>query len=354
MSLIIGGNFDGGNPKEKDRIVRNGEDGIIVYPFSEDGDPNYKFRMDLLISNTGKESIPASLTVDWETEKFMMHRDYCFLRDPGTKGWRYIQGEVRKTCSFLNLPLLPGESYLCLHPKYNYDDYLQYIHGLEESEMVKKSLLGVSREGREVWMVKISHPERPARKNLLAVARVHPYETSGSYCAEGIIDSFHQPSAIAMDMLERCNLYIVPMISPDGVSHGYGKLTTHGGIDLSKTVDMADASCVLLKNLIDEVRPSVYVEFHNWMFKNDDGIYFMNYLQSRKFIRYMPSQDEFEKRWRAILRRKVFATPAFGFKKYCKEKFRSVSVCLEYPWFGRNVENVKTLGMHSIMALSKM
>ncbi|MGZ8515803.1 MAG: M14 family zinc carboxypeptidase, partial [Chitinophagaceae bacterium] len=218
----------------------------------------------------------------------------------------------------------------------------------------KKSLLGVSREGREVWMVKIAHPERPARKNLLAVARIHPYETSGSYCAEGILDAFHRPSPITRDMLVRYNLYIVPMISPDGVFHGYGKLTTPGGIDLSKSLDMADASCVLLKALIDEVRPSVYVEFHNWMFKNVDGIYFMNYLQSRKFIRSMPSQDEFEKRWRPILRRKILSTPCFGFKKYCKENFHSVSVCLEYPWFGRSPEHVKTLGMHSIMALSKM
>jgi hypothetical protein len=123
--------------------------------------------------------------------------------------------------------ILPGSLSLS-PPKYNYDDYLHFIHGLDESETVKKRLLGVSREGREVWMVKISHPERPARKNLLAVARIHPYETSGSYCAEGILDAIRRPSAMAMDILARYNLYIVPMISPDGVFHGYGKLTTPG------------------------------------------------------------------------------------------------------------------------------
>jgi hypothetical protein len=354
MSLRIIGNFDGGNPQSGNAILHRGEGEFTIHPFSEDGDPNYKFRMDLKIFNTGKESRPISLTVDWETDEFMVHRDYCFLREPGAEGWRYIPAEVKKVCSLLNFQILPGESYLCLHPKYNYDDYLHFIHGLDESETVKKRLLGVSREGREVWMVKISHPERPARKNLLAVARIHPYETSGSYCIEGILDSFRRPSAMAMEILIRCNLYIVPMISPDGVFHGYGKLTTPGGVDLSKTVDMADASCVLLKTLIDETRPSVYVEFHNWMFKDVDGIYFMNYLQSRKFIRSMPPQKVFEKRWRPILRRKILSTPCFGFKKYCKENFRSVSVCLEYPWFGRSPEHVKTLGMHSIMALSRM
>ena len=351
---MIRGDFDGGNPQSGEAILRRGEGEFTIHPFTEDGDPNYKFRMDLKISNTGKESRPISLTVDWETEAYMVHRDYCFLRDPGATGWRYLPAEVKKSCSLLDFPVLPGESYLCLHPKYNYDDYLQYMRGLEESEMVKKRLLGVSSEGREVWMVKISHPERPARKNLLAVARVHPYETSGSYCAEGILDAFRRPSAMTMDILVRYNLYVVPMISPDGVSQGYGKLTTPGGIDLSKTLDMADASCVLLKTVIDEIRPSIYVEFHNWMFKNVDGIYFMNYLQSRKFIRAMPPQEVFEKRWRAILRRKILSTPGFGFKKYCKENYRSVSVCLEYPWFGRSPADVKTLGLQSIVALSKM
>jgi hypothetical protein len=65
--------------------------------------------MDLKISNTGKESRPISLTVDWKTEEYMGYRDYCFLRDPGAKGWRYISAEVKRLVRF-SFPDLARES----------------------------------------------------------------------------------------------------------------------------------------------------------------------------------------------------------------------------------------------------
>jgi hypothetical protein len=263
--FFITGDFDG-NPREKCRIVQWAPGDFLVHPFSEDGDPNYKFRMDLKVSNTMQSSENISITVDWQVEKYMEFRDYFFLRNPGEESWHFHPAEVSGTKSYMKFQLMPGESYLCLHPKYNFDDYLRFIGSVEESEWMRKRVLGKSTEGREIWGFTISDPKKKAPGNLIVVGRVHPYETAGSYCAEGIVEACAHPSGHLKAVLEKYNLHVIPMISPDGVYHGFGKLTSWNGVDLSKNIDMKDASCVLLKNLIDEVKPDKYLEFHNWMF----------------------------------------------------------------------------------------
>jgi hypothetical protein len=354
MSIIISGDFDGGNPQQKDRIVRHGEKEFIVYPFSEDDDPNYKFRMDLKVSNTAQSARNVSITVDWQVEKYMELRDFFFLRNPVEEYWHFHPAEVSGTESFMIFQLMPGESYLCLHPKYNFYDYHRFIGSVEETEWIRKRLLGKSREGREIWGFSISDPKKKAPGNLVVVSRVHPYETAGSYCVEGIVEACSQPSDHLKAVLEKYNLHIIPMISPDGVYHGFGKLTSWNGVDLSKNIDMNDPSCGLLKNLIDEVKPDKYLEFHNWMFKDIDGIYFLGAFQSMKFVLGMPSQKKNGKIWKPMLKRKIFSLPSAGFKKYCKENYGSICACLEFPWFGRNIADMKMLGTQTIIALSRV
>jgi hypothetical protein len=354
MPLRIDGDFDGGNPKGEEDIVRQGENGFVVYPFSEDGDPNYKFRLDLKVRNEAPHARKISVTVDWRTHEYMKYRDYVFLKNPGDEAWNFLPGKIDGTKTFLELELKPGESYLCMHPGYNYEDYLKMIESVRKTECMEKFLLGDSREGRKIWAIRISDPRRPARKNMVVVARVHPYETAGSYCAEGIVESFRDPSGYGMEILKRYNVFLLPMISPDGVYHGFGKLTSREGVDLSKNVDGKDASCALLKDLVDGLKPKIYMEFHNWMFKDTDGIYFLNAMNGWRFIRKMPSQKEYGKVWKPILRRRLFPASPFGFKKYCRETYGSLCACFEYPWFSRDIGAMKKMGINTVRAMSAL
>jgi hypothetical protein len=354
MSITIRGDFDGGNPQQRDRIIRLSEKEFIVYPFSEDEDPNYKFRMDLKIQNSAQSARTVSLTVDWQTEKYMEYRDYIYVNRFGGEDWHFHPAKIQKTKSIHDLPVGPGESYLCLHPRYNYEDYLNFVGSIPESGFVEKDLLGLSQEGREIWCFKISDSHDKRKSNILGVARIHPYETSGSYCAEGIIGAYADPTEKMKRVLEKYNIYIVPMISPDGVYHGFGKLTSWAGVDLSKQVEEKDASSVLLKSLIDTIKPSVYMEFHNWMFKDSDGIFYLNAINSYRFIVRMPSQTRYGKNWKPMLRRKIFSFFPTGFKKYCKEKYRSICVCFEYPWFNRDIPAMRKLGASTLSAISRL
>jgi hypothetical protein len=354
MPITMTGDFDGGNPKDPGRIARPSHSSFEVRPYSEDEDPNYKFRLDLKASNLSDRTINIRLTLDWGTGELMHFRDYLYFRGERDTRWSYREGTVDGSRTRLEISLAPGCSYLCLHPKYNYSDYVKYMDSLPESEIARKVKVGESGEGREIWGVHLADFSRPARKNIIVVGRVHPYETGGSFCVEGIIGEFLRNEGCARNILAKHNLLVVPMINPDGVYHGLCKRTSATGIDLSKKLDPDDRLCSVLMTLADRLRPSAYIEFHNWMFKDRDGIYFMNALECLRFTRSMPSQAQVGKSWKPMLRRKLFATDAIGLKKYCRERFGALVACLEYPWFRRGESEMRCLGFQTIAAISRM
>ena len=75
------------------------------------------------------------------------------------------------------------------------------------------------------------------------------------------------------------------MANPDGVFNGFCKRTGRNGLDVSKVLDFNDPTTAAIKKGVDAVRPNIYCEFHNWMFKNSDGIYYLNRLQTWRFKR---------------------------------------------------------------------
>jgi hypothetical protein len=90
------------------------------------------------------------------------------------------------------------------------------------------------------------------------------------------------------------------------------------------------------------------------MFKDLDGIYYLSRRQSWKFRRTFPSQKSYNKKWRSFHRHFFKRIPPIGFKQYCSEKFNSVCLTLEFPWFKRSAEDMKKLGVQTVTTLAKM
>jgi hypothetical protein len=189
-------------------------------------------------------------------------------------------------------------------------------------------------------------------KRIMLVARVHPYETAGSYCVEGIVDYLlRSDKSVQSTRLRNKEVCIVPMANPDGVYKGLCKLTGLLGTDFSKIVDLEDPTTLLIKKAIDEFKPNVYCEFHNWMLPKWDGIYYLSRLKAWRFKSKIPSQKRFEKKWRVFVRRGWLQTPAHGFKKYCGEKLDCTSLCVEYPWYLRSTDDMRRLGVQTLESL---
>ena len=354
-SLQITGNFDGGNPKDQNSIIQNAPDTFNIYPYSEDNDPNYKFRLDIKAYNLSLHTRRINLIIDWNEPKFNHLRDYIYIKHETKSDWSYIKAKIDETQTLFSINLLSGETYLCLHPKYSYEDYSKFIQRIPETEFVSKEKIGVTSENRDVWLVKLSDNTAKPKKKIMVVSRIHPYETSGSFCAEGIVDYFlSKGSERLCDVFRDVAIHLLPMANPDGVYHGLCKLTAPDGIDLSKQIDTSDSNSALLLKCIDEVRPDVYCEFHNWMLHEFDGIYFLNWIKAKRFIRNLHSKKLFNKNWEIHLRKIFFSISPHGFKKYCRDKFGSICLCLEYPWRNRNIEDMKKMGIDSLMALTKI
>ena len=79
MTISITGDFDGGNPKASERIIQASQTAFTIFPYSEDGDPNYKFRLEVRVRNTSSRKQKLTLAIDWQDTTYQRFRDYVFV-----------------------------------------------------------------------------------------------------------------------------------------------------------------------------------------------------------------------------------------------------------------------------------
>lgn len=358
--IFITGDFDGGNPKDKNSIKQIENDVFEIVPYSEDNDPNYKFRLDIKAINRSNSRQNIHLIIIWNEPIYSYLRDYLYIKNSKSKDWVYISGFANESETRFKINLEQGENYICLHPKYNYEDYINYLDNILITDNIKKEIIGYTTEGRELWLIKIAHKNIVPKKKILILSRIHPYETAGSYNVEGIINYFVDPNVresvnnntFQTFPFDNYEINIIPMANPDGVFNGLTKRTSPNGIDLSKQTAKSDRICHILMETIDIIKPHIYVEFHNWMFKERDGIYFLNWFQARRFIKQMPSQISYNKQWISMLKHKIFSIKHIGLKKYAKEKYNSKCACFEFPWFKRTTSDMEQVGLDTLKAIS--
>jgi len=105
---------------------------------------------------------------------------------------------------------------------YTFSDLGRYLATLKDSPYVDIRVPGYSREGRPVYLVKITDAGFPVsgKKRILIHARTHPAETPPSFLIEGLIRFLLSGGREASDMLARFEFYIFPMQNVDGVIAG--------------------------------------------------------------------------------------------------------------------------------------
>ena len=143
------------------------------------------------------------------------------------------------------------------------------------------------------------------------------------------------------------------MMNPDGVFRGLGKLTAPSGADPQFITPVTSRVQEILKRTIDKVQPSLFIDLHNWQSKYFDGLLFLDPVVRERFIRFMPDQLQFGKRW---LISDPIPQPAQPPEKelawmYCQRMFKPVAVTFEFPWFGRTPDDVRATGRTPLWAL---
>ena len=194
------------------------------------------------------------------------------------------------------------------------------------------------------------------RQALLVVARIHPYETAGSYCLDGAIRKMLSNGEYLKEILINFDIILIPILTPDGVMKGFCRLngSSEFGIDLGRQWSDLDPVCMAIKKLASARPIAGYIEIHNWMHHKIDGIKYLNFWKTNRFIRAMHKLQSPNKAWQKCLRHGFFSERLTGVKQWAKENTGAECMMVEYPWRERNVEDMSLLGFNTIQAFLKL
>jgi len=355
IELLTG--FDGANPRNQEAVVMESARRFRVRPFNEPGsNDHYWFRLNILMLNHGRRSEDVELIVEWPVlERYPdFPYTYYFYGDMGH--WHAVRATVEGTEARLVVPAAPGKTFVGFYPRYSYGWYRQFIESLpENSLLLEKRVEGISACGRQIWCVRLADPSVPEseKTRLLVTARLHPYETSGSYIAEEIIRFLMDGGEEAGGILRRSVIYLLPMVNPDGVALGMNQRTGSNGVNMSYAADTDAPEISTLLGLVQKIRPELWVDVHSWPHEGDDGMWcthqwvadgllaqlpdgsFQNYVWNVSFVQERGTADNHL--WQWLIR-----------------TFDSGGASLSFSWFRRSEWDIRLIGRRLIAALDVM
>ncbi|HUT94657.1 MAG TPA: M14 family zinc carboxypeptidase [Thermoguttaceae bacterium] len=324
-------------------------------------------RLGFRVVNKSRSPQTVDLRIDWQydeappkdrpsfvsIDEFMAYRDFVVVRGPQETGWRTVMVDVAGSVGSLRLRVPPGETEVHWHPPYTYTQGEQFVASLRDHPLAHVEKIGQSEEGRNVWLIKITDDSPRAKKPALIRARVHAYESAGSYAMEGMVGWLLRDDPYAAAALREYAFHVIPMSNPDGVFNGLGRLTAPRGADLTWVASVPDRVHDVMKQTADRLQPVLFVDLHNWQNKHVDGLLGLELAVRERFVRFMPDQLPFGKQWSVRDPGPVPSEPPAkeSLGAYCRRSFGATSVAFEFPWFGRTTDDVRTTGRTALWAL---
>ncbi len=371
LRIVVG--FEGGCPQSLQGVKREGPNRFRVFPSwrptpgtGEDA-VGRSTRLGFKVLNGSRAPRPVELLIDWQyhdapakgvprfasVEEYMSYRDFVVVRGPGETAWRTVMADVEDSVGLVRLNVAPGETEIHWHPPYTYTQGERFVASLRDHPLVRVEKLGESDEGRNLWLLRITDDSPRAKKPALFYARLHAYESAGSYAMEGMVRWLLSGDPYAAAAVRQYAFHVIPMMNPDGVFQGLGKLTAPSGADPQFITPATSRVQEILKRTIDRVRPVLFIDLHNWQNKHTDGLLFLEPAVRERFVRFMPDQLQFGKQWSI---RDPTPQPAQPPEKelarmYCQRMYNPVSVTFEFPWFGRTPDDVRVAGRTALWAL---
>ena len=371
VRIVVG--FEGSCPQSLKGVKREGPNRFRIFPswrpsvgISEEA-VGRSTRLGFKVVNDGPSAQPVELLIDWQyhdapskdvprfasVDEFMSYRDFVVVRGPGEKAWQTVMADVDDSVGKLRLSVAPGDTEIHWHPPYTYTQSEQFVNSLRKHPLVQVEKLGESKEGRNLWLLRITDDSPRAKKPVLIHTRLHAYESASSYVMEGMVGWLLSDEPYAAAALREYAFHINPMMNPDGVFNGLGKLTTPSGNDLQFLDPELSPVQRIIKRTIERVQPALFIDVHNWQSKRTDGLLFLEPTVRERFVRYMPDQLMFGKTW---MLRDPTPQPKHPPERelarvYCGRMFDPVAVTFEFPWFGRTTDDMRATGRTALWAL---
>jgi hypothetical protein len=329
---------DGGNPRMERDIVKK-EEGFYIHPFSEDDDGNYRFRLNVELINVSDNPIPVKFDINWGDTEYQDDRKYVLLSKDDDL-WEKLDMEIYGiiTSGIVNVP--PGHSYLSMHPRYEHGRFLKLLGDLPKDRF-NIIVIGQSRHGRDIFAIEAG---RKDSRPLAVMTRVHPYESIGSYFAEGMIHWLKYGGEDTDKFLNKHRVIFVPMPNPDGVSEGTCKRTL-GGLNFSEKGSISsEPEAVVVREYFTGKNPKAIFDLHGWMIENDNIV--TNDAERGRALHTVLTQNS-----------QLFSKPIeILFKKYptggknnlgglLADEVGAVFYNSSWSWFGRTAKDLYNMGV---------
>ncbi|MFB3881278.1 MAG: M14 family zinc carboxypeptidase [Armatimonadota bacterium] len=280
LDLDVSTDFEGANPQTAAGVTREGESSFLIVPTQEEHNPNYKFRMDTLIVNRSSRQRRVALRVDWRDPTYMEPRHHLFFRSKEI--WKRVQGQVRGTIVTVKASVPPGNTWVSLNPKYSYSDHLADLEHWRTRPGVQVRSIGKTGGGRDIYVISVGPAAGSPSGGVLVEAGNHPYETSGAYCIDGMLRWLQEAGK---SWRERVTSHFIQLSNPDGVAGGWCRLTGPGGVDTCHEFGISpDPTCAAIRSFVQQLRPTVYVNIHGWMYNDLDNFRYENEEAARFFL----------------------------------------------------------------------
>ncbi len=128
--------------------------------------------------------------------------------------------------------------WLARYYPYSYRRLNEFINSVKKNKYVKVEKIGTSKLGRDINMLTITDPETDDKnkRRVWIHSRTHPSETGTSFVVEGLVKFLISECNLCCGAadLKKLIFNIVPMVNPDGVALGNGRVTPDSSYDLER------------------------------------------------------------------------------------------------------------------------
>jgi hypothetical protein len=299
------------------------------------------------------------LDVEWNDEKEAIFHDYLFIKSENEKNWKMISSFSFNNKTRTSLQLHSGKTQIGICPSYKISDYMRFLEGIKSKSHVMEETIGYSAKKLPVSHLVISKKTEvcETKEKCLVIGRCHSSETAGSYCAEGMINFLISGGNLAEFFLRRYDFHFLPLLNVDGVFYGYSRASSANGTDLNRDFDYNkrlkngaenDPVLKLHFELIDKLKPTLYLNLHNWCSKFKDGLIGWDKEDAALFQSFFPHMTDDFKNW-AVNCSVVPGARSPG--RYSKETWKTIGFNLEFPWYGRSIDKMREIGKTALIAL---
>jgi murein tripeptide amidase MpaA len=116
---------------------------------------------------------------------------------------------------------------------YDYEQHLRLVAGAQLSPVCRLEQLGTTVLGRDIDLLIIGEPAE-GKKSIWITGRQHAGEPQASWFMEGLVNRLlDDTDAVSRTLLTKFDVYVVPMINPDGAIAGNLR-TNAAGLDLNR------------------------------------------------------------------------------------------------------------------------